>query len=86
MEFTLLPPGLIMIIPPQAVLTILEDCEMDSNRYIAGISKVFFKSGVLQSLQLEKESKLNNFVEALQSLARGALARRKAKKLQVTLL
>ena len=58
---------------------------MDRNRYIAGISKVFFKSGVLQSLQLEKEQKLNNFVEALQSLSRGALARRKAKNLQVLL-
>ncbi|KAL5255542.1 hypothetical protein ACHWQZ_G010943 [Mnemiopsis leidyi] len=61
----------------EAVITILEDCELDESRYRTGISKVFFKPGVLADLQLEKEQKLNNFVIALQSVCRGALARKR---------
>ncbi|XP_063674663.1 unconventional myosin-XVIIIa-like isoform X2 [Bolinopsis microptera] len=61
----------------EAVITILEDCELDDSRYRTGISKVFFKPGVLADLQLEKEQKLNNFVIALQSVCRGAIARKR---------
>lgn len=67
----------------EAVMTILEDCEQDPTTYRVGISKVFFRSGVLASLQMEKEQKLNNFVIALQSLSRGALARNRLQALQM---
>ena len=48
--------------------------------------QVFFKPGVLADLQLEKEQKLNNFVIALQSVCRGAIARKRVDGLMVRLI
>ncbi|KAG5363689.1 Myosin type-2 heavy chain 1 [Yarrowia sp. B02] len=56
---------------------ILSGLKMDTNLYRVGLTKVFFKSGVLAELEEQRESCVRDVIVRFQSLARGCMTRRK---------
>lgn len=54
--------------------------EIDEKLYRIGISKVFFRSGVLAALEEERDRKLTDLMISFQALARGFLARKMYQK------
>lgn len=50
--------------------------DMDLNLYRIGLSKIFFRTGVLAQLEEERDTKVTIIIVAFQSLARGLLARK----------
>lgn len=61
---------------------ILSGLKMDTNLYRVGLTKVFFKSGVLAELEEQRESCVRDVIVRFQSLARGCMTRRKFLKAQ----
>ncbi|KAG5354398.1 Myosin type-2 heavy chain 1 [Yarrowia sp. C11] len=61
---------------------ILSGLKMDTNLYRVGLTKVFFKSGVLAELEEQRESCVREVIVRFQSLARGCMTRRKFLKAQ----
>ncbi|CAF4206252.1 unnamed protein product, partial [Rotaria sp. Silwood2] len=50
--------------------------ELDDNLYRIGLTKIFFRSGVLGHLEEERDLKLTDIITQLQALCRGVLARK----------
>ncbi|CAF4624137.1 unnamed protein product [Rotaria socialis] len=59
-----------------AAKRMIQDLELDENLYRIGLTKVFFRSGVLGHLEEERDLKLTDIMTQLQTLCRGALARK----------
>ncbi|XP_048846308.1 myosin-11-like isoform X2 [Brienomyrus brachyistius] len=60
----------------QACCLMLKHLDMDLNLYRIGLSKIFFRTGVLAQLEEERDTKVTIIIVAFQSLARGLLARK----------
>lgn len=50
--------------------------DLDENLYRIGVTKVFFRSGVLGHLEQERDAKLTEIITQFQAICRGVLARR----------
>ena len=61
---------------------ILTALQMDPNEYRLGITKVFFKAGVLGMLEDMRDERLAKIISMFQAHIRGYLMRRQYKKLQ----
>lgn len=61
---------------------ILEALQMDENEYRLGITKVFFKAGVLGMLEDMRDERLGKIISMFQAQIRGYIMRRNYKKLQ----
>ena len=61
---------------------ILTALQMDPNEYRLGITKVFFKAGVLGMLEDMRDERLAKIISMFQAHVRGYLMRRQYKKLQ----
>ncbi|CAN6615001.1 myosin-1 [Trichomonascus vanleenenianus] len=59
---------------------ILKDMGLDENLYKIGLTKVFFKAGVLAELEERRESMIRQLICRFQSVARGHLVRRQVEK------
>lgn len=59
---------------------ILKSIGLDENLYKVGLTKVFFKSGVLAELEERRESMIRQIIVQFQSTARGSLQRALVKK------
>lgn len=59
---------------------ILKQLELDDNLYKVGLTKVFFKAGVLADLEERREVIIRELITKFQTIARGSLVRRKAKR------
>lgn len=64
----------------KACTLILKDLGLDTNLYKVGLTKVFFKSGVLAELEERRESMVRQLIVNFQSVSRGHLLRAKVKK------
>ncbi|XP_018902234.2 unconventional myosin-XVIIIa isoform X2 [Bemisia tabaci] len=62
---------------------ILFGIDLDASSYRVGLSQIFFRSGVLAQLELQRDAKLTDRIIKLQSHCRGYLARKKLAKLKV---
>ncbi|KAL7669521.1 hypothetical protein ACOME3_010173 [Neoechinorhynchus agilis] len=58
----------------------LEELDLDDNLFRIGMSKIFFRAGVLAHLEEERDRKISEIIIQLQTLARGALSRRRYMK------
>ncbi|CAM9020097.1 unnamed protein product [Wickerhamomyces anomalus] len=56
--------------------TVLSSINLDSGLYKVGSSKVFFKAGVLASLEVERDNKIKSIITSFKAIARGKLRRR----------
>ncbi|CAM4789251.1 unnamed protein product [Rotaria magnacalcarata] len=54
----------------------IKELELDDNLYRIGLTKIFFRSGVLGHLEEERDLKLTDIITQLQALCRGVLARK----------
>ncbi|CAF1346369.1 unnamed protein product [Adineta steineri] len=54
----------------------IKELELDENLYRIGLTKIFFRSGVLGHLEEERDLKLTDIITQLQALCRGVLARK----------
>lgn len=61
---------------------ILEAVQLDKNSYRLGITKVFFKAGVMAQLEDLRDEKLSSIISMFQAHIRGYLMRKAYKKLQ----
>ncbi len=59
-----------------AAQKMIKELELDENLYRIGLTKIFFRSGVLGHLEEERDLKLTDIITQLQALCRGVLARR----------
>lgn len=59
---------------------ILSKLKLDENLYRVGLTKVFFKSGVLAELEERREQMTREIMARFQSVARGFIQRRKIRK------
>ncbi|CAF4101064.1 unnamed protein product [Rotaria sp. Silwood2] len=59
-----------------AVKKMIQELELDENLYRIGLTKIFFRSGVLGHLEEERDLKLTDIMTQLQALCRGVLARK----------
>jgi myosin protein heavy chain len=64
----------------KACTLILKELGLDENLYKVGLTKVFFKSGVLAVLEERRESMIRQLIGQLQSIIRGSLQRSKIRK------
>lgn len=62
---------------------IINNLELDSSLYKFGITQVFFKAGVLNKLEDQRDKKLNNLIVRLQSNCRRYLAQKAVEKRNV---
>ncbi|XP_076453173.1 unconventional myosin-XVIIIa-like [Babylonia areolata] len=67
----------------QAVNQVLDNLDVDKLNYRVGLSKVFFRPGVLSQLEAGRDEKLTGIVTHFQALCRGYLGRKKTEKLRV---
>ncbi|XP_025090259.1 unconventional myosin-XVIIIa-like isoform X3 [Pomacea canaliculata] len=67
----------------QAVLQVLDNLDVDRLNYRVGLSKVFFRQGVLSQLEAGRDEKLTGIITQLQALCRGYLSRKKTDRLRV---
>ncbi|CAF0851620.1 unnamed protein product [Didymodactylos carnosus] len=58
----------------------IKELELDENLYRIGLTKIFFRSGVLGHLEEERDLKLTDIITQLQALCRGVLARKNYQK------
>ena len=63
-----------------AVQTMLERLKLDSSVYRVGLTKVFFKAGVLAELEEQRDSLIRDIMSRFQSVSRGFIQRRIANK------
>ena len=54
----------------------IEALELDANLFRIGLSKIFFRAGVLAHLEEERDLKLTDIIVQFQAFARGRFARR----------
>lgn len=66
----------------QVTSNILEAIQLDKAEYRLGITKVFFKAGVLAKLEDLRDEKLSKIISMFQAHIRGYLMRKAYKKLQ----
>ncbi|CAF0782742.1 unnamed protein product [Adineta ricciae] len=59
-----------------AAQKMIKELELDENLYRIGLTKIFFRSGVLAHLEEERDHKLTDIITHLQALCRGVLARK----------
>ncbi|CAF3396041.1 unnamed protein product [Rotaria sp. Silwood1] len=59
-----------------AVKKMIQELELDENLYRIGLTKIFFRSGVLGHLEEERDFKLTDIMTQFQALCRGVLARK----------
>lgn len=64
----------------KACQIILQKLHLDENLYKVGLTKVFFKSGVLAELEERRETMVRELTKQFQSIARGYLQRQKVRK------
>lgn len=64
----------------KACQIILQKLHLDENLYKVGLTKVFFKSGVLAELEERRETMVRELITQFQSIARGFLEREKVRK------
>eukprot|EP00118_Oscarella_pearsei_P003363 m.14044 g.14044 ORF g.14044 m.14044 type:complete len:1988 (+) comp25432_c0_seq1:98-6061(+) len=64
----------------KACQLMLEALDLDENLYRIGLSKVFFRAGVLGHLEEERDMKLTEVIIGIQAYCRGMLARQKYRK------
>lgn len=64
----------------KACQIILKKLHLDENLYKVGLTKVFFKSGVLAELEERRETMVRELIMQFQSIARGFLQRDKVRK------
>jgi len=72
--------------PRKAVQAIIEKLEQmkvitDKDQYRFGISKIFFRAGILGNIEEAREKKISEFVPIVQAAARGYVARKMLKKM-----
>ncbi|XP_057201341.1 myosin-11 isoform X2 [Triplophysa rosa] len=60
----------------QACTLMIKHLDLDPNLYRIGLSKIFFRTGVLAQLEEERDLKLTVIIIAFQALARGFLSRK----------
>ncbi len=60
---------------------ILNEISMDKSLYMIGLTKVFFKAGVLADLEILKEEMVKDVITKFQSLIRGIVIRKKIHKI-----
>lgn len=65
----------------QACSTILSHLQLDSQTYRLGLTKVFFKAGILAELEERRDNYLASIVTSFQASCRRFVARRQAKKI-----
>lgn len=63
-----------------ACKTMLEKLNLDKSWYRVGLTKVFFRAGVLAELEEQRDALIRAIVERFQSVARGFVQRRAANK------
>lgn len=63
-----------------AARIILEKLELDSALYRVGLTKVFFRAGVLAELEEKRDTLIGDIMSRFQSIARGSTQRRVANK------
>ncbi|KAK9539701.1 hypothetical protein VZT92_002203 [Zoarces viviparus] len=66
----------------QACCLMIKHLDLDPNLYRIGLSKIFFRTGVLAQLEEERDLKITVVIIAFQAQARGFLARRAFAKRQ----
>ncbi len=54
----------------------IQELQLNENLYRIGLTKIFFRSGVLAQLEEGRDRKLNEIITKLQALFRGVLARK----------
>lgn len=54
----------------------IKHLDLDPNLYRIGLSKIFFRTGVLAQLEEERDLKLTDIIIAFQAQARGFLSRK----------
>ncbi|CAF3703620.1 unnamed protein product [Adineta steineri] len=59
-----------------AAQKMIKELDLDENLYRIGLTKIFFRSGVLAHLEEERDLKLTDIITHLQALCRGVLARK----------
>ena len=59
---------------------ILKKLSLDENLYKVGLTKVFFKSGVLAEIEERREAMVRELITQFQSISRGYLQRQKVRK------
>ena len=64
----------------QASIIILEKLNLDPSVYRVGLTKVFFRAGVLADLEEQRDALIRDIMSRFQSLARGFVQRRVAHK------
>ncbi|XP_064613479.1 LOW QUALITY PROTEIN: unconventional myosin-XVIIIa-like [Liolophura sinensis] len=67
----------------QVVSQMLDYLDVDKLNYRIGLSQVFFRSGALTSLELQRDEKITGTMQAFQALCRGYLGRKQLAKLRV---
>lgn len=82
-RFDLLAPNLIpkgFVDGGQACDKILKSLQLDSDAYRLGLTKVFFKAGILAELEERRDEVLSDIVTRIQATCRKFVARRQATK------
>ena len=64
----------------KACQMILKKLRLDDNLYKVGLTKLFFKSGVLAELEERREAMVRELITQFQSIARGYIQRQKVRK------
>ncbi|VEU19599.1 DEKNAAC100837 [Brettanomyces naardenensis] len=59
---------------------ILKDMNLDPDVYKVGLTKLFFRNGVLASLEKDKQAKLNKIITRFEAMVRGTLSRNRLKQ------
>uniref|UniRef100_A0A158R4M4 Myosin motor domain-containing protein n=1 Tax=Syphacia muris TaxID=451379 RepID=A0A158R4M4_9BILA len=80
---TLLAPGAVpagFLDSKEAVKRIVAAIELQESAYRIGTSKVFFRAGVVASLEEKRDLKLSSIVTAFQAVCKGFIARKKFQK------
>ncbi|XP_050434820.1 unconventional myosin-XVIIIa-like isoform X2 [Adelges cooleyi] len=67
----------------QSVTEIMSKADLDESLYKVGLNQIFFRAGVLQTLESQRDEKLSGIVIQLQAQCRGYLARKDYAKRKV---
>ncbi|XP_015512947.1 myosin heavy chain, muscle isoform X25 [Neodiprion pinetum] len=68
--------------PKKAAQIILENINLEPDQYRLGLTKVFFRAGVLGQMEELRDERLSKIVSWMQAFVRGYLTRKDYKKLQ----
>ncbi|CAG8531984.1 6454_t:CDS:10 [Acaulospora morrowiae] len=84
-RYEILSPGIIpagFMDGREAAQKLLEAFNLESTQYRIGLSKIFFRAGVLAELEEERDAKLSQVFSKFQACCRGWLGRKHYKKLE----